>query len=332
MKFLGSFIILAVLNLVAVLAGPPPTIYVKEGDFNYYIPGGTNFAIADTPLNLNAKTVTVKPYVTYNGRRYYTKYFSGYFKNSVAERIIFPSSFSEEIFMSGFETAKKLKVIQVDTPKARIHKSYADKVSRSVLIEGKGVEGMMLAFAKDMLDEYGYQYGLEKYDASKIFERKCFLYHVDKFVHKNFKYVAQNGNNYENGVHSLIYMKGNSLGLARVTRVIATAAGYDKNVIRVGGDDQMFGWNFVEFEREWYIMDYPFTTYAPLDRDQCHPSFKTSSELIQKLNSYYGKGVKMNADSFVVHHGMFGYNGEVGYPKKENFKNWLKIHNLGTLM
>eukprot|EP00833_Pecoramyces_ruminatium_P015174 jgi/Orpsp1_1/1189206/evm.model.d7180000070281.1 len=90
MKFLGSFIILAVLNLVTVLAGPPPTIYVKEGDFEYHIPGGTNFAIADTPLNMNAKTVTVKPYITYNGQRYYTKYFSGYFKNSSAERIIFP--------------------------------------------------------------------------------------------------------------------------------------------------------------------------------------------------------------------------------------------------
>jgi len=330
MKCLGTFIILAVLNLVAVLAGPPPTIYIKSGDFEYSIPGGTDFVIASTPVNKNAKTLTVKPYVTYNNKRYNTKYFSGFFKDSAVEKIIFPNTFTNEIFMSGFETAKKLKVIQIDTPKARIHKSYADSVSRNVLIQGKGVEGMMLQFAKEMLEEDSFS--IPNYETSETFLRKCSLYKVDKYVHKHFKYIAQTGNNYENGFHTLLYKSGNSLGLARVSRIIATAAGYNKDAIRVGGDDQFFGWNFVEFERKWYIMDYPFTTYSSMDRDQCHPYFKESSELIPKLNSYYGKGVRMSADSFVIHHGMFGFNGEVSNPKKENFKSWLKAHNLGTLM
>jgi len=332
MKFFGSFIILTIFNLVAVLAGPPPSVSFNSGDIEYTIPGGTDFVVANCPVNKKAKVVTIKPFVNYKGRTYPTKYFNGLFEGSAVERIIFPSGFKNEIYMSGFETAKNLKVIQVDTPMARIYQSYGEYVNRSVLIEGKGVEEMMLQYAKEFLEENNFR-GLPKYNPVNTFERQCSLYRVDKFVHNHLKYVPiQYGNNYESGIHTLLYKEGNSLGLARVTRILATAAGYDKNVIRVGGDDKFFGFNFVEFERKWYILDYPFTTYSTMDRDQCHPSFKTSSELIEKLNSFYGKGVRINNNEFVIYHGMFGYNGEVNHQVKENFKNWIKRYNLGTLM
>jgi hypothetical protein len=332
MKCIGSFIILAVLNLVSVLAGPPPTVWVTSGDLEYYMPGGTNFFIASTPVNKNAKTITVKPTITYNGKKYNTRYFSGIFGNSAAERIIFPNSFSSVIDIAGFETAKKLKVIQVDTPNARLSQTYSQYVDRNVSIEGTGVEGMMFSYAKDLLSTLNFR-GIPKYNANNIDQRKCSLYNVDKFVHNNFNYIpVQYGNNYDNGVHTLLYREGNSLGLARATRILAIAAGYNRNAIRTGGDGMNFGFNYVEFNKKWYILDYPFTSYNSMDRDQCHPSFKTSSELIPSLNSFYGKGVRLTNDVFVIHHGVFGFNGEVSEPKSENFKSFLKRKNLGTLM
>jgi len=331
MKCLGTFIILAVLNLVAVLAGPPPTIYIKSGDFEYSIPGGTDFVIASTPVNKKAKTLTVKPYVTYNNKRYNTKYFSGYFKDSAVEKIIFPNTFTNEIFMSGFETAKKLKVIQIDTPKARIHKSYADSVDRNVLIQGKGVEGMMLQFAKEIIEEIGID-NID-YDPRDTYRSQCFLYTLAKFINLNFKYIPiQYGENVETGIHTLLYRSGNSLGFARALRILATAGGYDKNAIRVGGDDMMFGWTYVEFQRKWYILDVYHNNFNP--RDLCNTNVfdANSNAHVAANNGYYGKGVSLNNDVCTIFHGMFGYEGEVGNPTKENFKKWLKANNLGTLL
>jgi len=331
MKCIGTFVILAILNLVSVIAGPPQTVWVTSGDLEYYMPGGTNFFIASTPVNNNAKTITVKPTITYKGKKYNTRYFSGNFQNSACERIIFPSSITSEIDIAGFETAKNLKVIQVDARKARLPQNYSQYVSRDVLIEGAGVENMMITYAKELLANGNFR-GIPKYDANNIDQRKCSLYNIDKFAHNNFKYVPIQYDNYENGVHTLLFKEGNSLGLARATRVLAIAAGYNRNAIRTGGDDMFFGFNYVELENKWYIMDFPFTTYDSMDRDQCHPSFKTSSELIPSLNSFYGKGTNISSDSFVIHHGVLGFNGEVGNPKKENFKSFLKRKNLGTLM
>lgn len=331
MKCLGTFIVLAILNLVAVLAGPPPTVYVKDGDFQYSIPNGVDFAVSFNPLNKKAKVLTVKPYITYNGRRYYTRYFNGQLEGSAVERIIFPSSIKNEITMTGFETAKNLKVIQVDTPYARIYNSYGEYVDRNVLIEGKGVEGMMLQFAKEYLQENYIEF--PQYDPRDIYRRKCSLYTIGKLIKLNFEYTGgKYDNNCDSGIHTLIYKSGSSLGFARAFRILATAAGYDKSVIRVGGDDMMFGWNYVEFNRKWYILDIYKAYFDP--RDLCNDNvFETDSNAhVAANNSFYGKGVRLNNDVCVIYHGMFGYEGEVSDPKQENFKSWLKKHNLGTLV
>eukprot|EP00833_Pecoramyces_ruminatium_P017022 jgi/Orpsp1_1/1191054/evm.model.d7180000083200.1 len=198
---------------------------------------GVDIAVTNTLLNKQITELKINSYVTYNGKQY-----------------------------KAIESAKNLKTVQIDAPDVSLEEGAFVNVSRKVQFKGKGIENMMLDYAKKMLQTY--DISIPKYDASNIYERKCSLYTIAKFVDKKFTYSSSKyDDNIESGIHTLLYMRGNSLGFARAVRILATAAGYDKNVIRVGGDDMNFGWNFVEFERKWYILDIAHTTYN--DRDLC---------------------------------------------------------------
>eukprot|EP00833_Pecoramyces_ruminatium_P003139 jgi/Orpsp1_1/1177171/evm.model.c7180000060449.2 len=330
MKCLGTFIVLAILNLIGVLAGPPQNIYINSGDFEYYIPGGTDFVIANKPLKNTAKKLTVRPYVIYNNKRYYTKYFSAYFRDSDVERIVFPSSIKKEIFLgSGFETAKKLKAIQIDTPYARIGTDYADKVDINVAIEGKGVEGMMFEYAREMLKQKNIS--LTKYNANNYYQMRCNLLKVAKYMNDNFnyKYSCRYNENCDSGTHTLLYKKGGEYGFARAFRILAIAAGYDRNAVQVGGDNMMFAFNYLEFNKKWYLIEVHGHEYK--NGESCNNIFN-GSDLVTSHNGYYGKGVSLTDDVLTIYHDMFGYEGEVSEPKQENFKQWLKKNNKGTLV
>eukprot|EP00833_Pecoramyces_ruminatium_P003138 jgi/Orpsp1_1/1177170/evm.model.c7180000060449.1 len=334
MKFLGSFIIFAILNLISVFAapyGPPPAFYISDGDFKYYIPRGASVAIVKELINKQAKTVTVKPYV-YNGQsKYEVQFYSADLAGSSVEKFIIPGSLTQEFHLSGsIGNAKNLKEIQIDAPNVIPANSF-EKIDKNVSIYGKGVENMIVQYAKEMFKEKGITF--PKYNASNINERQCTLFKIAKFMFDNFEYQysCRYPENCDSGTHTILYKKGGEYGFARAFRILAIAAGYDRNAVLVGGDDMMFAFNYVEFNKKWYLIEVHANEYYYKNSNKCS-SILSGSDAVSAHNGYYGKGVSLTDDVLTIYHELFFYEGEVRGPKQENFKQWLKKYNKGTLV
>ncbi|ORX63990.1 hypothetical protein BCR32DRAFT_330730 [Anaeromyces robustus] len=332
MKCLGSFILLALLNLLTVFAGPPPSVYVKDASFEYYIMlDSSNVAYITNVLNKNVKTITVNPYVYYNGQRYTVSAFASGVADSAVEKIIVPSYLNHyfSIWNSVFSEGKKLKTLQIDATNVEIFEDSAKDASSELQIQGKGVDNMIMKYAKKYLESHNISID-ENIRYASDYEKKCALYKIAKLVNKNFTYTL-NMANPNNGAVALLLGKGSSLGLARVVRILALASGYEQIDIRVGGDNIYQGWNYAKFGTSWYILDSVHSEFK--DRDTCSTSvFQCSEQFIKGvLNPYYGRLYQGSVDNFIIFHDLYGYPNEVYDATPDNFLIWLQRNRQGAL-
>lgn len=273
MKFIGSFIIIALFNLLTVFAGPPPAIFTKDKDFEYYLI--SDIAHIVDVLDKTATTITIPPYVKYNGKNYNVSSLTSGLSDSKVQKIIVSNDIKHEFALyTGLSDAKYLKAIQIDAPNVLVFEHSFDNVNPDIDITGDGVENMIKFYSKIILDYNDID--VKKYDhESTTDDKQCDIYQIAKFVKKNFTYNTDLANA-SNAVNTLLFKQGNSLGLARAIRILAGVKGFDMNDIQVGGDDLQSGWNYVKFGSEWYTLDIVHTEFK--DEDSCASAFLVSND------------------------------------------------------
>lgn len=332
MKFLGSFIVLALLNLLTVFAAPPPERgYIRVDGFEYFIyPDGRAYIIS--VVDEKSTTLTIKPKITSEGKTYKVLgLYSGLYSDAV-RKIILPQNTQRDFTISPgvLSGAKNLRELQIDARyPVNIDEYTFEGVSPDLQIYGNGVDTTVTAYAEKFMKENYPDLIRDRSNLDDYF-KKCDLYQVAKIVRKYFTYDINSASK-SNGASAIFLKRGDGVGLARVVSVLAAAANFDIRDVQVAGDDNQFGFNLVRFSNKWYVLDPARFSYN--ERDMCTDTiFKKSNDYIkQTINPFYGKGYRGSSDSFVVHHGKYGYPGELVQPVKENFKKFISRMNWGVL-
>eukprot|EP00833_Pecoramyces_ruminatium_P006365 jgi/Orpsp1_1/1180397/evm.model.c7180000073243.1 len=324
MKFLGSFIFLGLLNLIAVFAGPPPPqAYVKDANFEYYIRfDGSKSAVIMDVLDKKAKTVSINPYVTLNGVQYDVTSISKGFENSAVTKLIIPHYIYHTFSIRGniLNKAKNLKEIQINCLNDVIfYEDTFDGVNENLQIHGQGVDKAMSAYAKTLLRN-NLPDVIKDYRYENLYSRTAGLYKIAKYVKNNFRWVTDTESAH-NGASVLALKQGSSTGRARAIRILAIAAGYMEDEILTGGDGAYHGFNYVKIGQKWNILDNFFCNYG--DKVD-YNVFYTSEDYLSVSNGWYGRLYKGNSNNFIVYNFKYGCPNEGpldhSIPESENFK------------
>eukprot|EP00833_Pecoramyces_ruminatium_P007048 jgi/Orpsp1_1/1181080/evm.model.c7180000075779.1 len=158
MKFLGSFIILGLLNLMAVFAGPPPHATIKDFNFEYYIQYDGNYqATVTNVLNKKATTLTFNPYVLHQGEQYKVVGISSGLSGCAVTKLVIPHYIYNIFSISDnvLKEAKNLKELQINSLNDVIfYDNTFNGVNENLQIHGQGVDKAMTAYAKKLLQEH----------------------------------------------------------------------------------------------------------------------------------------------------------------------------------
>jgi len=314
MKFFGSFIVLALINIASVFAGPPPNVYKKDSTFEYWLSSG-NAYIMDV-VNTGVSNVIIPPYVTFDGIRYPVTQILGCSTNKKFQSITvndnFDHDFSFGSFALQYTTSIKNIIIKSKRVKASDNAFYG--LGNYLNISGAGVDNMMLSYAKSWLFYQNID-PIRGYvsDANK----KSKLIEIARAVNKEFSYYS-NISNSDNGAVALALKKGSSLGISRAFRIIALAAGFNYNDVHVISDNKYYSWNTINLSGRWYNLD-----------------------VIKVVNTFYGDsafnnkvlkplyGSLTNTSNWIIYIGQYGYSGERP-TGTENFTSWLVRNRQGV--
>eukprot|EP00833_Pecoramyces_ruminatium_P018095 jgi/Orpsp1_1/1192127/evm.model.d7180000090783.1 len=337
MKFVGSFIFLALLNLVTVFAGPlRPYVFVDDTIFEYYIStDGSQIATIIHVMNNEAKELTIQPYAYYEGQRYNVVGAMDCFTNSKVEKIIIHESMTHSFhfYDTVLGQAKRLRTLQVDASNFEIREGTFDNVSSSIKIQGKGVDNMMIKYAKSLLQKNNIT--IKNYSSSTSdYERQQNLYELGRFVKQNFKFTTSVAYP-SNGANALIFKKGDTIGLSRAFRILCRARGFAYDDVHVGTDGIHFGWNFINLHKHWYNFDIVHTTFRNGMGDVS--KFYKDQDFINKVlvpaYNQYGDGIPdLNPSKWSIYLDQYGYQDEISSSRIENFDSWLKRRRLGVRM
>ncbi|KAL6625194.1 hypothetical protein LY90DRAFT_510228 [Neocallimastix californiae] len=335
MKCLGTFFVFVLLNLVTVFAGPPPHEYFQDNDYEYFTQeDGSNQCYITNVINKKATTLYINPYVYHNGKQLDIMALAGGLADCAVTKIVIPHYIYHYFSIWGnvLSDAKNLKELQINSlNEVGFFDDTFKGVNGNLQIHGQGVDNAMKRYAKQFLQD-NYPDLIKNWSREATYQKQCGLYQIAKIVNKQYAYTTSTASA-DNGASALVLKQGSTLGLARVVRTLAIAAGFSENDILVGGDDVYHGFNYVKFSGKWYILDSVKTYFS--DRDMCTPSvFQTSDAFIKgTLNPFYGRLYQGSSDNFVIYHGKYGCPNENPSPNpvKENFKKWLSKNNKGTL-
>eukprot|EP00833_Pecoramyces_ruminatium_P015550 jgi/Orpsp1_1/1189582/evm.model.d7180000073038.1 len=327
MKFLGSFIILAILNLVSVLAGPPRSETIKDDQFKYHIQyDGNHIAYITDVIDKNADTLTIPNYVVHKGETYYVHALAGGLTNSYVTKLEIPFYVYHYFSIWGnvLKEAKYLKELKIDCfYDVEFFEDTFNGVNPNIQIYGQGVDKAMMSYAKKILQN-NYPDLIRDYSNVSDYDKKCALYQIAKIVNKTFGYNTNIAYPH-NGAVALAVKQGSTRGLARVVRIFAIAAGYNQDEILVGGDGSYLDFNYVKFNGRFYVLDAVKTKYN--DRDLCSTSvIQTSSRFNEKvLKPFYGS--KVSTSKWVLYNQKYGFPNDYADPEVENFVKWCSKHN-----
>jgi len=334
MKFLGSFIVLALLNLVSVFAGPPPHEYIKDSDFEYFIQyDGSNQAYITNVLNKRATTLYINPYVYYNNVKYDVVALTGGLTDSAVTKLVIPHYIYNDFSVWGnvLGAAKKLKEIQINSlNNVYFYEDSFAGVNENVQIHGQGVDNTIKLNAKRFLRD-NYPELIRDYSRTSGAEKRCAFYQIARIVNKNWTYYKEaHGGRGSNGVSTFFLRRGSMHGLARVNRYLAVAAGLSEFSIQVGGDGINYGFNYVAVSGGWKILDPAsgdFSSATCTDN-----AFITIKNYAASTNGYYGRLYKSDPDSYVIFNGKYACPNEniSPLPESENFKQWVAKNGRGT--
>ncbi|ORX87590.1 hypothetical protein BCR32DRAFT_324408, partial [Anaeromyces robustus] len=332
MKYLGIFLIVAFTYFVSVLAGPTPSVYLKDSNYEYYTQEGFKecYVTGLTDKSKKAKKLTFDPSVT-DGRTGISYYVGGLMADlseCVATKIEIPSTLRSSFSISEnvLKNAKKLRDLKVETTKdVYVYDDTFTGVNTNIKIYGKGVKKMVMNYAKKLL-QYNYPDLIQDYSKLSEYDARITLYNIAKIFQSykldiNMKY----GNN---GAVAFFLKQGSTLGISRAARYLAIASGFKESDIIVAGDDIQHGFCLVRFNRKWYVYDVVKGSFN--DREPWSFFQTINNYMEHTLNPYYGRLYKSDVNTFVKYNGYIGYTGEVS-TEKENLKQWLSKNNKGTL-
>jgi len=333
MKSLGILFVLACSYFVSVIAGPTPSVYINDSNYEYYAQEGFKecYVTMLTSKAKSASKLTFEPQVTDSrtGVKYYVGGLMADLTGSVASTIEIPSSFRSTFSISDnvLKNAKNLKNLKVESTKGvYVYDNTFTGVNKNINIYGKGVDQMVSDYAKKYLQN-NYPEFIQDYSKLSEYDTRISLYNIAKIVNKNFKFNI-NMTNGDNGAVAFLLKEGSTLGLSRAARYLAIASGFNQNDIIVAGDDIQHGFCLVRFDNKWYVYDVVKGSYN--DREPWS-FFQTMDDYVNHtLNPYYGRLYKSDINTFVKFNRKYGYSGE-SYPEKENLKQWLSNNRKGSL-
>jgi len=320
MKFFGYFCIVALTNILSVLAGPQPPKYIDDGTFEYFLSSYTASIIR--VMDNDSKELVITPYAYYEGERYNVTSISKGLDTSKVENIIIHNSFKHRFYLGdAIAQAKNLRSIEINAPDVVIYDDTFEDVSRSVILKGEGIVNMALKYATDILVKYKNNPTI--YDSSvSVYQRQQNLYELARTL-KNKGNLSYSSNvaNASSGIHTLIYKEGNMLGVARAFRIFALAKGFNKADIKVVGDNKYYNWNIIKLNNSWFNFDVIHTTFKSGLGDVS--VFYTDNEYNNKiLKPFYGYSI--SADKWIIYNAEYGYSSEISGPETENLAAWIE--------
>jgi len=317
MKFFG--IVVALISALSVFAGPPPAKYTTDNKFEYYLISGTATVIR--VLNNNLRTLTINPYVYYEGERYIVTSINQGLDESKVETLIIPESVQHRFFLSSaISSAKNLRTIQINAPDVTAGSNTFSDVKRTINLKGKGLEKMALNYAMDILTSIN-EKPTTYTSSTSAYQKEQHLYALARNLKNNgYLNYSSNLSNASNGLHTLFYGEGNMLGLARAFRVYALAKGFSAADIKVAGDNKYYDWNNIRLDNNWYNFDVVHTTFKNGQGDVS--VFYTDNDYNNKiLKPFYGTGV--SPSTWIIYLAEYGYPNEVSGSQTQNRDTWI---------
>jgi len=327
MKFLGNLFFLAV-NFCAVLSIPTN---FHDSTFHYwYTPEGTKATIVGV-YDTSLRTVTIKPFITINNKRYYVNQVgAGAFSNTIVENIIVngPNAYEKDEFVesinfspNAFQNAKSIRKIEVNTEKVTADPGAFDGCSTNLYFTGKGTLSLANSMAKNYLTSWNLPITKDYTNETPTVIMNA-LYNLAKRVKENFSVNSKIA--YPSNPAVVFALRtGDSTGIAKIYRLLALNMGFQYNDVHVGSDNAYYSFNYVYINRDntskkWYNLDIVNTTFGS---NVTYRVFRTNAEESTALSIAYG-GKTINPDNWVIYVGE-----EIAMPSPENFNNWL-IRNI----
>ncbi|OUM62058.1 hypothetical protein PIROE2DRAFT_62141 [Piromyces sp. E2] len=218
MKSIGIFFVLACSYIVSVLAGPTPSVYMEDSNYEYYAQEGFTscYVTKLTSKAKSAKTLTFDPYVTdkRTGTRYYVGGLMADLTDSVATKIEIPSSLRSSFSISEnvLKNAKKLTSLKVESTKGvYVYDNTFTDVNKDINIYGKGVNQMVTDYVNDYL-KYNYPDLIQNYSKLSEYDARINLYNIAKIINRNFKFNINMANG-DNGAVAFLLKEGSTVGL-----------------------------------------------------------------------------------------------------------------------
>lgn len=323
-----------------VVAAPAPINY-NDGTFNYWLSDTDKKAtvMGVDPKFKDAYELTLNPWVTYNGQRYYVKQIgAGAFSNTQVVDLIVPSDIEIMNFSSrAFFNAQYIRTIDLRNQKVSADIGAFENCGRNLSFIGKGVESLVDSYSKNLLKQWGLPVNKDYTNLPDI-DRMKDLYTLARKVSENISYYSNTGNPSNTAV-VMVFGKGDSNGIARVYRNLAINMGIPINDVQVGGDGQYFSWNYVYVLRKWYNVDiihYKFGKYSTYE-SSLFTTDRNQREVIRKGYGYSSVDDVKPIKKWIIYINRYNYYDEwkYNYPYRQGsnteiFEDWLIRNRQGV--
>ncbi|OUM57410.1 hypothetical protein PIROE2DRAFT_17624 [Piromyces sp. E2] len=328
MKFLGTFILLAIINFCSVLAAENnKTVNTKT--YRFLINTSTHKATIVTLNDKSVVNVNIPQVFTYNNKKYYINEIgSSAFAGSKIKSLTIGSNIKEiKLYSNAFADCKELKTFTINAPKVSVNISTFQRANLNMVIKGSGVPAFVKSISVNLLKTWGFQI---KKDYSKVSqaEKKKDLFNLAKRLNK---YVTFDGNTDQgNAAVALALRHASWGGISRAYYNLAINMNIKGSEILIGGDATVSAWNYVKVDGKWYNVDvsrFDFTTHP----DYTKTFFYTNSKFSAFLNEKQPSGeLNKTPSKWVVVKDLIHYQGEANYHGTTNFDSYLKANNLGS--
>jgi len=326
MKFIGTSILLVILNFCLVFAAP----YYKQQDekFNFWIT--TDYKASIVGLrNTNLDDIVIPPYFVVDDKRYVVNEISSYaFYNTKIRSVKIGSNINNiEIQNYAFSKCSALKTFTIDSPKVTVGTRAFENSNPDMVIKGSGVPSFVKSFCTNLVKIWGFKVNKD-YTNLTQYERKKDLFTLAKELNK---YVTFSGNaDQGNAAVALALRHASWGGIARAYYQLALAIGIKDTEVLIGGDYNVSAWNYVKVDGKWYNVDvarFDFNTY----KSYTNTFFYTKVTFGQFLNAKQPTGKFNEAPArWVVCRDVIHYQGEPPYNDVIYLDNYLRNFNLGS--
>jgi len=334
MKFLGALFAFVALTASTVFAAP--SINQEDKTFYYWINTDSKTATVTGVKDKNAQKVTIKPYITVEGNRYYVKQIgAGAFSNTYIQHIVVPSRVQSMNFSpNAFNGARDIRNIELNIENVTADQYAFDGIDKNVGFTGIGVPNLINNYAKVILQSWNLPVGKDYTNVSPDTFNKA-LYKLAYKVKKNF--YLDDKVAYNNSVASVLALKaGGREGIARAYRILARNMGFQYHDVHVGGDGGRYSWNYVYIVKDsdykrWFNLDIVDTEFRSSRYDAS--VFKTMDEMKNSIQS------NVNPRDWIIYENQYNYpnefilvNGEKWYydPPYGDFYSWLVRNRSGV--